>query len=205
VTDQKVSIEVAAPPAPGARRLLILDAAARVIVRDGADRLRMSAVAREAGVSSALIHYHFDTREELIRRAFAHHDRVAAARTAERLATIADPVERIREQLAHQLSDGADVRAGWVIWAELQRLAIHDPTIRANVVRRSRRWVESIADLLVEAQAAGHVDPQLDPAQTALRLTALVDGLGEHLLLGSASRAQAQRLLDTVLREVLGR
>ncbi len=39
----------------------ILEAACRVIAREGADGLRMGAVAREAGVSSALIHYYFAT------------------------------------------------------------------------------------------------------------------------------------------------
>jgi len=49
----------------------ILEAACRVIARDGADGLRMGQVAREAGVSSALIHYYFATRADLLLRAFA--------------------------------------------------------------------------------------------------------------------------------------
>lgn len=179
-------------------------AAARVIARDGADGLRMASVAREAGVSSALLHYHFDTREELIRQAFDLHDRRASEALALRLAEIDDPVERIRYPFAQQLSDAPDVRAGWVIWAEMQRLALFHPDVRASVVDRSLRWVGSIAELIGEAQAAGRVDVGLDAAQTALRLAAFADGLGEYVLIDCVPRAEAERLLDTELAEVLG-
>ncbi len=186
------------------RRGEILTAAARVIARDGVDGLRMAAVAREAGVSSALLHYYFDTREELIRLAFDLHDRRAAVATEARLALIADPVERIRDQLGHQLDDDPEVRDGWVIWAEMQRLALFDAAIRASVVERSLRWVGAIAELIGEAQAAGRLPAERDAAELALRLTAFVDGLGEHVLIDSVPRAEAQRLLAAVLVEELG-
>ena len=40
----------------------ILRAACRVIAERGCDGMRMGDVARAAGVSSALVHYYFDTR-----------------------------------------------------------------------------------------------------------------------------------------------
>ena len=56
------------------REEAILVAACRVIAQSGAAGLRMSEVAREAGVSSALLHYYFATRHELLVRAFAFAD-----------------------------------------------------------------------------------------------------------------------------------
>ena len=202
--DRAVSLT---PPAGGTtddRRTAILTAVARVIARDGAEGLRMAAVAREAGVSSALLHYHFDTREELIRQAFDLHDRRAAEALALRLAEIEDPVERIRGLFAQQLSDDPEVRESWVIWAEMQRLALFHPDVRASVVDRSLRWVGSIAELIGDAQAAGRISPDLDAAEAALRLAAFADGLGEYVLIDAVPRAEARRLLDTVLGEVLG-
>ena len=60
--------------APGAtvRAGEILEAACRVVARDGAHGLHMKAVAEEAGVSKALVHYYFATRQELLRRTFVH-------------------------------------------------------------------------------------------------------------------------------------
>ena len=56
------------------RKTEILEATCRVIAREGADGLRMGTVAREAGVSSALLHYYFDTRADLLMQAFEHAD-----------------------------------------------------------------------------------------------------------------------------------
>ena len=68
----------------------------------------------------------------------------------------------------------------------------------------SLRWVGAIAELIGEAQAAGRLPAERDAAELALRLTAFVDGLGEHVLIDSVPRAEAQRLLAAVLAEELG-
>jgi AcrR family transcriptional regulator len=48
------------------RRRQIIDAAARVLARDGLDRTSLSRVAAEAGVSKGLVPHHFGTRDELM-------------------------------------------------------------------------------------------------------------------------------------------
>ncbi|MEZ4322499.1 MAG: helix-turn-helix domain-containing protein [Myxococcota bacterium] len=51
----------------GARSVTrILDAAARIFGREGFQGASMSAVARAAGVSKGLLHYHFDSKEHLL-------------------------------------------------------------------------------------------------------------------------------------------
>ncbi len=192
------------PEAAVDRRVAILLAVCRVIARDGVDGLRMAAVAQEAGVSSALLHYHFATREELIRQAFVLQDQRATETAEARLAGVVDPLERIRLLLAEQLSDDPGIRDGWILWGELQRLAIFNDDLRDAVVERSLRWIGMVAEEIGDAQAAGRVDRSLDAAESALRLTAFVDGIGEQVLIGSVPRAEAQRLLDRVIAEELG-
>jgi AcrR family transcriptional regulator len=191
-------------PFPPDRPSTILACACRVIARDGADGLRMAAVAAEAGVSNALLHYYFATREELMRQAFEYHDRRETLRGRERLAALADPGERIRDVLAHELGDDPAVREGWVLWSEMQRLAIFHEPMRASVVDRSRRWVASVAELIRGAQAAGGVASAIDADAAALRLTALVDGLGGHVVIGAVPRSRALGLLDAALGLELG-
>lgn len=182
----------------------ILACACRVIVRDGVDGLRMASVAAEAGVSNALVHYYFATREELVRQAFEFHERRETLRGLERGDAITDPSERIRDALAHELADEPMVVDGWVLWSEMHRLAVFDESTRSVVADRSRRWVAGIAEMIRAAQAAGGVAPTVDADAAALRLTALVDGLGWHLLVGSQSRASAIDALDTALGLELG-
>ena len=55
------------------RREEIVEAAVRVVAREGYHGLSFVKVVREAGLSSTrLISYHFGTREELLHQAFAH-------------------------------------------------------------------------------------------------------------------------------------
>ena len=61
VTSRPTQREQAAADA----RQRILAAAADCIVRDGLAQVRMASIARAAGVSAGLLHYHFDTKELL--------------------------------------------------------------------------------------------------------------------------------------------
>ena len=47
----------------------ILAAAVERIARDGIDEVRIARIAMDAGVSSSLVHYHFETREALLEQA----------------------------------------------------------------------------------------------------------------------------------------
>ena len=99
----------------------ILRAACRVIAERGCDGMRMGDVARSAGVSSALVHYYFDTRSELLRRAFLYADEqvdafiqgaVGARRDAARAARDGRPLvprrrRGRRAELAHLVRDAA--------------------------------------------------------------------------------------------------
>ncbi|WP_435099608.1 TetR/AcrR family transcriptional regulator [Arhodomonas sp. AD133] len=75
-------------PTPGRKRPLrerVLDAAERVVSRDGAAHLTLDAVVAEAGVSKGGMLYHFNSKqallEGLLERTLAHHEgRIAEAR-----------------------------------------------------------------------------------------------------------------------------
>ena len=185
------------------RRSQILECTCSVIARDGAEGLRMAAVAREAGVSSALLHYYFATREDLIRLAFEYHETRESARGEERIAAIDDPLERVRDVLFRELSDDEVVREGWVLWSEMGRTAIFRDDFRASVADRSARWVGLVAELIAAAQDAGRIPSAVDANSAALRLTAMVDGIGAHVIVGSVSRAEARRTLAVAMAEML--
>ncbi len=81
-------------------RTRILDAADRLLARDGFRRMTVDGVAREAGVGKGSVYLHFDSKEDV---ALSCIDRMAAGVAAEleRLAAGAGaPPERLREMLA---------------------------------------------------------------------------------------------------------
>lgn len=56
-----------------ASRDAILDAAGRILVRDGGDALTIASVAREAGISKGGLFYHFASKKALVEGLVARH------------------------------------------------------------------------------------------------------------------------------------
>lgn len=184
------------------RREAILQAACRVIGQVGVDRLRMSDVAAEAGVSTALVHYYFATRAELLTGAFLYADE-RAAEIEVRISDAYPPVERIERMLLVYLIDESDIYENWVLWREMVNHAIFAPELRPVWERAYVGWVEELSQIVREGQADGSIDPQTDPEAAIWRLTALVDGLGPALLLGALDRRRTTELIrDAVEREL---
>jgi len=61
------------PDTPTDTRTRILDAAARILVRDGSDGFPIAAVAKEAGVSKGGLFYHFESKDQLIAGLIQHY------------------------------------------------------------------------------------------------------------------------------------
>jgi len=174
----------------------ILDAACRVIVQGGIDRMRVSDVAAEAGVSTALVHYYFATRAELIERAFHHADERSDERAAADAGLAADARERLERLLRFQLADDEAARSSWIFWRELWTHALFDGRLRAVVGESYAVWVAQIGARLGEALAEdGASAATADLQASAQRLAALVDGLGQQLELGLLDREGAGALL----------
>jgi AcrR family transcriptional regulator len=186
------------------RKLEILEATCRVIAREGTDGLRMGTVAAEAGVSSALLHYYFATRADLLAQAFDHADAKADQAAEAALAGVDDPLDRLRRLLLIY-SGGDDVfREDWVLWVEMWRSAIFDERMAESVRRSNATWNDQIAGLIDEALKAGSISPDVDVDDAALRLAAVVDGLGLQILPGIVKRERAAELISGAIDMELG-
>lgn len=186
------------------RKREILEATCRVIAREGTDGLRMGTVALEAGVSSALIHYYFATRDDLLAQAFDHADTKADLAAAEALAGIDSPLERLRRLLLAYSGDEVVFREDWVLWVEMWRSAIFDERLAQNVRRSNAEWMQQIEELIEEARSEGAVAPDVNVHDAALRLAAVVDGLGLQILPGILTRERAAELIVAAIDLELG-
>lgn len=155
----------------------ILEAACRVIARDGAHGLHMKTVAREAGVSKALVHYYVQTRQELLRQALAYADERTRTQLEAELVELATGRERLERLLvayasnepvfeqSHALSSAA--------WGSLMLDEELAPAVRAAY----QRWSAWIASMVEEGRADGSLPGVRDVAESAVALTALAEGL----------------------------
>jgi AcrR family transcriptional regulator len=148
-------------PAPD-RKHTILDAACRVIAQAGAARLRVADVAREAGVSTALVHYYFPARADVIEKAFAHADDLADAVAEAKLRAIGTGRGRVEKLFATWAGDDPAIRANWAVWNEMWQYAAHNEGARALVETSHRRWLEQIHDLIAEGIEDGSIPATVD-------------------------------------------
>ncbi|MEU3059217.1 helix-turn-helix domain-containing protein [Streptomyces subrutilus] len=186
------------------RQSLILEAAVRVIARNGVRGLRVEELAAEAGVSTALIYYHFKDRAGLVRRTLAFISDRATGYTDEALADTEDARTVLLQLLLGELQDLPRVRENSIAWGELRASAVFDADLRAALAGSTRSWSQDAAEAVSAAQAAGLADLRAAPLDVAERLTALVEGLSERWLSGSVTLDRARELLTGAVDAELG-
>lgn len=153
-------------------RARIVRAGARCITRDGVSGASMAAIAVEAGVSKALLHYHYHDRATLL------------AEIAERIGI--DVVERERSAVDESGGTGGlDALWGWLedelrrgelaalVTLSLTRLGTVRNATRAAATERRRSAARTIKRLFTELD----LTPRIPPALLADAAVAFVDGL----------------------------
>jgi AcrR family transcriptional regulator len=185
---------------PGVDRVdEILAATGKVIARVGMRRLRIQDVAREAGVSKALVHYYFPTREGLLARAYEFADDRAREHVRVEVAGLQSAYERLVRLLLSYFEDESEMSEDWILWFELSASAVFEPALRPTMESSFARWIAWIEALVVEAVEDASVPADADPRATALRLSALIDGFGGLLTRGLVRREEARELMRAAI------
>ena len=104
----------------------ILAAAVERIARDGIDEVRIARIAMAAGVSTSLVHYHFETREALLEQALEYSYELAGD---VRLGPEGDAVElgsdrRLAAMIDQFLPYPGMLERDWILWVELWLRAV---------------------------------------------------------------------------------
>ena len=130
----------------------ILAAAVERIASDGIDEVRIARIAMDAGVSTSLVHYHFETRDALLEQALEYSYELAGD---VRLGPEGDAVEpwtasqRLAAMIDQCLPYPGLLERDWILWVELWLRAVRHPEMRPTAARlyeRMRAWfAEAIA------------------------------------------------------------
>ncbi|GGS83491.1 MULTISPECIES: TetR/AcrR family transcriptional regulator [Streptomyces] len=185
------------------RREELLRAAIGQIEARGVAAVRIADVAASLGVSNALVLYHFSTKEKLVAAAFTYaaEDDLAHLRKVVGRRTTA--LRRLRAAVRWYAPTGQ--AKGWRLWIEGWAVALREPALREVTRELDKQWKAAIAQVIAEGVADGEF-ACADPAGTALRLTALLDGLAVQLTSypGAVARSRAQEWVDEALARELG-
>jgi AcrR family transcriptional regulator len=187
-------------------RSRILDAAVECLAADGIEGLRMAGVARRADVSTALVHYHFDTREALLGEALRHsYARAGAARTALRASAGASSGRLLAGMIDHCLPLPGRLEREWVLWVELWLRAVRHPGLQDVAHELYARLHEWFAAAIAEGVERGDFDVADVDAATDVLLGA-IDGIGVRVLAGDPALPleRARALLLALASRELG-
>lgn len=165
------------------RRSEILDAVVDAIIEVGFTDMTVADVASRAGVSTALVHYHFSSKDALIAaalRAASDEDKTFRNELADGDGTA---TERLVLVLTRSLPEPDD--ASWILWIETWGETRRSADIREVMADLNGHEHATIVALVEEGMRAGEF-VVADPDGAATRLTALRDGLAiERTLFGT--------------------
>lgn len=126
-----------------------LDAAERLLVREGAAGISTRQLAREAGQNHGLVHYYFGSVDELLLQTLERFTGRVLERQRAMYATEAPFAQKWRTAVAYIEEDLA---SGYPkVWAELEALAWHKPELRERLNGVSEKWRSLLRDALAEA------------------------------------------------------
>ena len=162
----------------------IAEAACALIQDSGIADLTIADVGRRAGVSSALVHYHFNTKQELLAAAS---ERLAARRTEARSAALSSASGLAAlDALWAALSAGPGSEAERA-WNDLALLARRDTTVRRTLAAQRRVERTTIAQSLPSLFRELGTAPTASWDETAATILLFLDGVAGALGEGGAA------------------
>ncbi|MFJ4170015.1 TetR/AcrR family transcriptional regulator [Paenarthrobacter sp. NPDC089714] len=174
----------------------ILTAATTCIARSGVRGLRVNDVAKEAGVSSGLLYYHFTDRAGLLAATLEHINKQVSKDDVPGSRTTQNSGKHLRHLLLDEIKDDADVRRNSVAWNELRACSIFEQELTEPLARTTSQWNSEIA----EAIRAANPDADDDQAAvTAEILTSLVEGISGRWLSGFITTEHARSLVSAAI------
>jgi AcrR family transcriptional regulator len=153
-----------------------LDAAERLLVREGAAGISTRQLAREAGQNHGLVHYYFGSVDELLLQTLERF----TERVLERQRAMYEAEKPFAEKWRTAIGFiEEDLASGYPkVWAELEAIAWNKPEVRDRLNHVNERW----RSLLRDAVAKAIDEYDLDARFSAEALAALVMQFNKSLL-----------------------
>ncbi len=152
----------------------LLDAAARVVARQGYDGTKLQDIVREAGLSTGAVYGRFRSKSELLREALMTRSIPSSRSVPPEHTKVADLVTSLATRTDGALSDGEALLLETFVTARRQ------PEVSSALAAAGRQWHRAVAPLVEEAKQDGTIDPSLDPGAVLFLVRVLRLGLLVH-------------------------
>ena len=160
-----------------------LDAAERLLIREGAAGISTRQLAREAGQNHGLVHYYFGSVDELLLQTLERFTDRILERQRALYATDTPFAEKWRTAVGFI---DADLASGYPkVWAELEALAWDRPELRDRLRALNDQWRSLLRDALAQAiQEYGLDESRFSAEALAALVMQFQKGLLNERLLG---------------------
>ncbi len=164
------------------KRAQILRAVLKVLARKGYIGTTISEVAAESRVSRGLLHYYFQSKEDMVAQAARHNLQQglsAMAQGFQRSQSAQDLARNMSAGLRQLLRQRPDF---FNVYFEGWALTRQSEIIYQEYARLYQEFRQAVQDNLAAAAARGLISPALPLPSLAAMITALLDGLGLQLM-----------------------
>jgi AcrR family transcriptional regulator len=184
------------------RRNEILEATCQVVIDRGFAATRVSDVANRLGVSTGLIHYHFDSKELLLAEALRYAAEQDIARLEQELEQAPTALAKLDAMFAFDLPEAGE--PSWTLWIDGWGEAIRNPAMRRISHDLDLAWKDRLRAIILAGVAKGEFTCP-DAEGAAWRLSSLLDGLGVQFTVHDAvTRTQLLRHMRAAAALELG-
>jgi TetR/AcrR family transcriptional repressor of nem operon len=177
----------------------LLQAASREIYRSGFQSARLDTILASAGVTKGALYYHFKGKEAL---GYAVVEEVVApvvhGRWVRPLQSVKDPIDALIGAVQRIPVRPVDVRGGCQLNNLAQEMSPLDAGFRKRLASVFGAWRETVASVLREGQIHNSVRRDVEPADAAGLLIAMVEGYASL-----AKNAQDPKVMKAGIRNIV--
>jgi AcrR family transcriptional regulator len=181
------------------RRIQIVRAAAAVLGRQGYAETSLKDVAREARVAPGLLHYYFDSKEELLLEVVMVTERQMVADWKAVVEAVEDPLERIVTGLDHAEARCADQPEFFRLLLDLYTVSLSSPALRVRCASLRTHLVDEIEIELRQVLGRLPAYSLVSPRELAGAILSAIDGIALSGLVVQQPPAAPFRALKVLL------
>ena len=175
------------------RRTQIADAAIKVVVKYGSEHVTVRRIAQETGITEGALYRHFKSKHDILA--------LMVERTQEDIvagivkgAAGRTPLGILESALRNHMSSIEQRKSvSFQVIAEI--ISLGDKKLNRQASEALERYTAYIGDLLSQAIEAGEIRKDVNPEETAILITAAIQGLVSKWALGNYSFNLEQQYL----------
>jgi AcrR family transcriptional regulator len=158
-------------------RRQVLDAAIRTLASKGLAATSIQDIADAAGLSKGAVHYHFQSKDELLERVLDRCCESIEARVREAFDEPGSPMERVRRAISEMWAVRRDGVAEMEVLAELHTLSRQNEGIRKALAQALRKAREQIIEVGLNRLVEMGLRPRVSLSVAPRLILATLDGL----------------------------